>query len=383
MIRRSTSLHTLCCLILGLVCVTSSIASQEAARFELPKDGGIVVGETEFRFEVSSPDVRRIDVYVQGRLIGTAEAGTWSFLWKAPPGLVSERIVATVFGDQGLMEKLEISTSDAVFGEVLDVVAVELYPIVLDRKGRYVPNLGQEEFAVYDRNQRVPIETFSTSPAALTVALVVDVSQSMKGDLYAVQTAAIDFVDRLEAQDRVAVYSFNHSLTREQELTTDHVRAQSRIRSLTATGGTALYDAVVQVSTELRGVAGRKVVVLFSDGRDERSVSTLERSVRSVHESEAITYSIGSGSEEEDLAARPDLRELAEQTGGEGFFIQNTRSLSEVFGQISRDIRAQYAITFTPRSLEAGEHRVEVRARNPDYRVRSRTRYILERQAPE
>ena len=163
--------------------------------FVRPLDGDIVAGLTEFTFAVQpgEPAVERIDVYVEGLLIGSATAPGWNFAWTAEQPLKGTQIIAVVFAAGQLLEKASIRTSDMSFGDVVNVVEVQLFPVVQDRRGRYIPNLGAEDFVLLEEGREIDIETFSSEPAALTLAMLIDVSRSMESKLQLVQKASVGF----------------------------------------------------------------------------------------------------------------------------------------------------------------------------------------------
>ena len=330
------------------------------------------------RFDIADPSVERIDVYVGGRLVGTATAPGWSFTWDAPADQVGARIAAAVYVDGKLAERIAIETAVASLDEVLDVVAVELYPVVTDRRGAYVQDLTRDDFLIFDRGARVEVATFSSEAQSLNMILLIDRSESMRDKLSAVQAAAAELIDQLEPDDRVALFSFNHQLEETAPLGADPAEAKTRIATLYAAGGTALYDAVLGVIRRMDAVRGRKVLLVFSDGRDERSLASLARTVETARNRGIILYTVGSGDSAADLEARDDLERMAHESGGEAHLIGKLRGLPEVFSDILTDVRAQYALTFSPKSLEPGEHTIVVQVRDESLTVRCRDRYQLE-----
>jgi Ca-activated chloride channel homolog len=379
MARRRSRACAAAVLALGLAGADPAAPSgRELVRFLSPDEGALVIGPTAIRFEVLDASVERIDVYVEGRLIGAAVGPNWALTWDAPPGLAGARIAAGVYAGGALAERLVLHTAEASIDETIDVVAVELYPVVTDRRGAYVHGLGRDDFRVFDRGVEVPIATFASEAQSLHLALLVDRSESMRGKLSAVQAAASDLLDKLAPDDYVGVFAFNHQLEEAAPLSGDRAAARSSIASLVPAGGTALYDAVLGVIRRLDAVRGRKVLLVFSDGRDERSLASLARTVEAARNRGVIVYTVGSGDGAADLAARDDLRRMAQESGGQAYLIDRLRGLPDAFARILADVRAQYAITFAPRSLDPGEHGVVVQVRDGALSVRCRDRYVIE-----
>ena len=130
--------------------------------FVSPRDGELVAGDLRFELRVrEGADIARVDVYVAGTLAGSALPPDWSFAWSAP-ALVGASIVAIAFDATGRPgERVRIKTAAHVVTEWVDVNAVQLYPVVTDRGGRYVHGLERESFTVLDQGKPVPIDYFS------------------------------------------------------------------------------------------------------------------------------------------------------------------------------------------------------------------------------
>lgn len=338
-----------------------------------------MVGPTVFEFEVepSEPAVDRIDVYVEGELAGSALPPTWSFTWTAPTkGVVGVQIAGVAYAG-GLKVAVEkIVTSDARFGDVVNVAAVQLYPVVRTWSSQYVSGLEREDFVVFDQGKEIEIEFFSDDPAVLTVALLLDISESMRADLGFVQEAACGFIEELEADDAVSAYAFNNALRELSNSSLDHLAVMNSIRKLTSSGGTALYDATARVLEQLSKVPNRKVLIVFSDGEDESSLATLDRTVQRARESDVLIYTIGIAESKAELVARNDLVNLGEATGGEAYIVSKFKDLPEVFGAILKDLRAQYILSYPPPQGKTGERSVEVRLRDKRGKVRCRESYF-------
>ncbi len=364
----------------ALLGLGSQVCAQ--VRMVTPEDRAVILGPTTFSFDVESgpENLDRVDVYVAGSLAGSATAPDWTLQWNAPTGLQSAKIVAAVFADQALVQRIEIQTADLRVDEFVNVVAVELYPVVVDARGAYVKDLARDDFVILDRGQPVPIENFSQDVASLHVAILIDTSESMKQKLAAVQEAAIEFVDSLAPGDELAVYSFDHTVDMVADWSVPRSKSRSAIRGLSTGGSTALYDAVSRLATDLSSKRGRKVILVFSDGRDEGSMASLDHAIRTVRSSNTILYTLASGKTKEDLEARKDLQRLARETGGQSHGIQKLKGLSRVFTDVLNDLRAQYSLSFHPRASEPGVYQVKVRAVDADLSVRCRSTYAISSQ---
>ncbi len=165
---------------------------------------------------------------------------------------------------------------------------------VLDRDGRFISGLRQEDFRILEDGVEQRIAYFATVEQPFTVALVIDTSGSTRFKLEDIQDAAIAFLDQLRPADRVIVVSFDEQVRVLSEATNDRNQLREAIRRTHTGGGTRLYDAVdLVINDQLRRIQGRKAIVLFTDGVDSSSrqasfESTLEEAV----ELDAMIYPI-------------------------------------------------------------------------------------------
>lgn len=179
-----------------------------------------------------------------------------------------------------------------------DVVRVETtlvsIPVsVMDRDGKYIPDLTKEDFHVWEDGVEQRVAYFASTEKPFTVALMIDTSGSTRFKLGEIQDAAIAFVEQLRADDRVMVVSFSDKI-RVSPITSDRYALRDAIRRTEPGSGTRLYDAVDQVINEkFNHVEGRKAIVLFTDGVDTTSKhGTYEGTVRDAEELDALIYPV-------------------------------------------------------------------------------------------
>jgi len=180
-----------------------------------------------------------------------------------------------------------------------DVVRVETtlvsIPVsVMDRDGKYIPDLTKDDFHVWEDGVEQRVAYFASTEKPFTVALMIDTSGSTRFKLGEIQDAAIAFVDQLRADDRVMVVSFSDKIKVLSQPTSDHYALRDAIRRTEPGSGTRLYDAVDQViNKELNHIEGRKAIVLFTDGVDTTSKHAhYEDNVRDAEELDALIYPV-------------------------------------------------------------------------------------------
>ena len=175
----------------------------------------------------------------------------------------------------------------------LESALVEIPTVVSDRSGRYIPGLTEQDFEVTENGERQDIVFFRDDRVPIHVALVMDTSNSTRLSLADIQDAAIEFTNLLMPGDRILVVSFNDEVRVEQEFTSDRGLLVTAIRRTSPRKGTRLYDAVYEtVAQRMRGIDGRKAMVLLSDGQDNMSNRSFDEAVKVCSESDVIVYGI-------------------------------------------------------------------------------------------
>jgi Ca-activated chloride channel homolog len=182
----------------------------------------------------------------------------------------------------------------------LESTLVNLPLLVSDRSGRYIPQLSARDFLLYEDGVQQTIASFGTEEVPFSVALVLDVSPSVQGNIDSIQDAAIAFVRQLRSQDQVMVVSFDRQIHYLSDFTSDRSQLEWAIRRAHTGSGTSVYDAVYEVvQRKLRNVDGRKALILLSDGDDTTSGrASYNDAVNAVTEADVLVYGLrypGSG----------------------------------------------------------------------------------------
>lgn len=321
---------------------------------------------------------------------------------------------------------------ETVEGDVLriDTTLVAVPFSVKDRNGRYVPDLRRQDFRVFEEGVEQKITYFATVEQPFTVVLVIDTSNSTNFRLEDIQGAAISFVNQLRPDDRLLVISFDDSINVLSELTSDREKLIKAIRRTRTGGGTRLYDAVDQVMTKhLKGITGRKAIVLFTDGVDTTSRrASYQSTVRQAEELDALIYPVsydtsdglgsmggpqqiplpggrggisiggiqlpripgttgggrggtgggGGSSTGEYRRGAAYLNELAQRTGGRVYNGDSVMGLSQAFAWVAEELRRQYSLGYypSPQGQEGQRRQIKVRVNQPSLVVAARDSYI-------
>jgi len=185
----------------------------------------------------------------------------------------------------------EVGAGDVVR---VDTTLVSIPVSVMDRDGKYIPNLGKGDFRIWEDGIEQQVAYFASTEKPFTVALVIDTSGSVRERLQEIQDAAITFVDHLRSDDKVMIVSFDDKIRfLTPDPTTDRYAIRGAIDRVGPGSGTRLYDAVDQVMNKMKSIEGRKAIVLFTDGVDTTSKrQTYESTVSEAEEMDALIYPI-------------------------------------------------------------------------------------------
>src|SRR6266705_1116426 len=150
---------------------------------------------------------------------------------------------------------------------------VGLTVTVTDRTGRTVQGLMRDDFRLLEDGVEVAIQDFGVegdkSDRPLSVAVLLDLSQSMGGQVQRVREAAEALLAALRRGDEIMVAKFNHERTVLQPFTRDPKAPEVTLRDIgTAWGGTRLFRSIEQTLKDLRQRPGRKVILVVTDGLD-------------------------------------------------------------------------------------------------------------------
>lgn len=204
------------------------------------------------------------------------------------------------------------------------------------------------EYAILENGREVPVgnvEPLAGEREPVDVALVLDTSGSMKGDALAdARAAALMFVDEMAAEDRVALFWFASAPKQATKFTTDKAQIGGAIAALSASGETAVYDALVTAAQSFKGASSsRRAIVLLSDGGDTVSGSTLDDAVRAVKSAGVPVYIVALTTSE----ANPNvLRAVADASGGRFIPVVQSARLGDLYQGIARELTSQYVVSF-------------------------------------
>tara|TARA_B100001123_G_scaffold244518_1_gene273383 strand:+ start:3948 stop:4898 length:951 start_codon:yes stop_codon:yes gene_type:complete len=259
-----------------------------------------------------------------------------------------------VIGQRQAIETLEQQPPQPPsFRTGVDVVSLNV--TVTDGQERFVTDLTQDDFLLYEDGVLQETTYFARRQLPIALALLMDTSASMDERMTTAQEAAIGFSRRLRPEDLAEIIDFDSRVHILQSFTNSVDALEEAIRLTSAGGSTSLYNALYISLRELKKAplrvedVRREAIIVLSDGEDTSSLVSFEEVLDLAHRSETAIYSIGLKSDEEGSGFREAdfvLRELAQETGGRAFFPDQVEDLAGIYQQISDELSSQYSLGY-------------------------------------
>jgi Ca-activated chloride channel homolog len=261
---------------------------------------------------------------------------------------------------------------------------VALYATVTDSDKRLVPDLVESDFEVYDNGKLQAITSFDNRPLPITVVVMLDSSGSMTLALDLVKSAAEQFLLRMMPEDQGMVGAFNDKIQfLPDAFTSSRDELIRSLKNLDFGYPTRLYDAVSESMTQLNGIPGRKVVLVFTDGDDNASKVGSGDVTDRARTEDVMIYSVGLENVyfngQQKVRSSPDrgLKRMSEETGGGFFLLKKTDELGATFTRVAQELHSQYVLGFTPQTLDGKIHKIDVKIKEkPSMMARARKSYV-------
>jgi Ca-activated chloride channel family protein len=282
----------------------------------------------------------------------------------------------------GMAARSVLAQPQQRFETEIEVVTVTV--AVTDADGRLVTDLAKDEFELFEDGRPQTITQFTGDRVPVSLAVLLDVSDSMVGLRLADARQALDrfLFELLARDDEYALVLFNHTPTIAASWTDDPAKVTPALDAMRGWGGTAIYDAVhatLPLLDKRRRQRGAAVVI--SDGADTASDIQL-RDLRSrLLRTDAFVYAIGIDRDDpRALRTRVNpysLRQVTDDTGGYTEVVKDTSELAPATARIADELNKQYTLGYTPdRAPDSQFHGIRVRVKRAGHRVRARRGYI-------
>jgi VWFA-related protein len=263
--------------------------------------------------------------------------------------------------------------------------------IAMDKHGKFVRNLGRDDFTILDDNKppQTIVNFVQQTDLPLQLGLLVDTSGSVHGRFQFEQDAAIGFLQHtIRANfDSAFVTGFNTRSHVVQDFTDNVSLLATGVQRLENGGGTALYDAVYSACKDKLLKDGsdrpvRRALVIVSDGEDNYSDHTQAQAIEMAERAQVIIYTISTNDSGLVLRGDKNLQQLSDTTGGRAFFPYKMKDIKSSFAAIEDELRSQYVVSYNPADFDAdGRYRsIEITSLKKDLQVRARKGYFAPQQ---
>jgi Ca-activated chloride channel homolog len=272
----------------------------------------------------------------------------------------------------------------------VDVRAVALDVLVTDQQGRFVSGLTPDDFRVLEQGVPQELSFFTARRTAVTVVVLLDSSASVRSDMLSIQKAAHRFIKRLASGDRARIGFFHEQVVFGPRFTDDMTEHSAMINQMRPQRSTHLYDALIESFGTLERVPDRKALLVFSDGEDQGSRTSMQGALEAARQSDVSVYAVGILGWSPEGGTHTNQRlldDIAHLTGGRSFSPKNEKEMQKAFDRIRAELHHQYRMGYVPAGSGEGPgqwREVQVEAtRRKGLVVRCRRGYFSDRtQAP-
>lgn len=263
----------------------------------------------------------------------------------------------------------------------VDSSTVLLNATISDSSGRTISGLKPELFSVYENGVQQEISYFSAAETPFAAVILIDTSGSMESRISMARAAAINFLDGLRENDRVAIYRFASKVELVQDFSGSR-DVNEALFDIKADGMTALNDSVYRAAEELKGRAEkRRAIIVLSDGADTFSGKSADKALKAALEAGANVYTIDMSSPttngKDRMQSQGALKNFAEKSGGRFVATPGGVALRQAFRDIVDELGVQYTLGYEPSNQKKdGKWRaIELRVSRPNLTIRTRKGY--------
>ncbi len=260
---------------------------------------------------------------------------------------------------------------------------VQVWASVTDADGRLITGLTRDDFEVFENGVPQPITYFSDERVPVSLGLLVDASDSMRGEGMVDARAAVDrfLGELLDAGDQAFVSTFNHEPRIVAGWTTPPGSIRQALAKAQPSGGTAIYDAISAFAPQFqRRTHTRAALVVISDGADTASDQSVTQARDALRRTDALVYAIAIDAPDARASTRVNPNALREITGPSGGYTEVVRAASDLAPateRIAYELNHQYSLAYAiPAALDESWRSIRVRTRDERYVVRARRGYF-------
>jgi Ca-activated chloride channel homolog len=243
---------------------------------------------------------------------------------------------------------------------------VTVYVSVLDVNGKPVA-IDPGQLEIRENGKVIPVNNIKGAGKVgpLTTLLVMDVSGSMEvnGKIDSAKNVARDYINQMRDEDQAGIVLFNTMVRTSQVIKGNKAELSNAIDHISAGGDTAMYDALISAVNQLNEVSGRKAILVYTDGLDNRSNTNADQVIAAIGSGGLSISTVGFGDASQSLGSQDaldetSLKKLAERSGGMYGFAENQEELSALYAAFGTSLRSEYELTYrSPSSMRNGLNR--------------------------
>jgi Ca-activated chloride channel homolog len=362
----------------GTLAQNAGPADELAITITSPEPDTYVTGMVQLKAVVTPGrrirDIAKVTFTVNGRLECTIlEPTRLECPWDAGTHIKDNVIRAVVELHGGTRAVTSMRTKGLDLVEAVRVEVTQVTAVVHDR-GRFIRGLPASAFRLLEDNVVQKITHFSSEGSPLELVIAVDVSESMTQAMPQLKNAVKKFLGALGPSDQVTLTAFNDNMfTLARRDTTPALRLRA-VDRLAPWGGTALYDVMIKGLQQLSKQPGRRVLVVFSDGDDKSSHSTLPSVEQAVRSSDATLFMVALGSGVRNATIKSSIERLVDMSGGRALFVERSDQLDAPFAEIVEELSNQYLMGYESTNGKRDGAWREIKIEMPDHRYSVRAR---------
>lgn len=238
---------------------------------------------------------------------------------------------------------------ESTFKLNVNVDLTEVHVSVTDEKDHPVGNLTKENFRVFEDRKEQQITVFKYEDIPVSLGLVVDNSRSIEPRKQRLDTAALSFVRKGNADDETFIVHFDDEPRLSQEFTDSIPLLEDTLARMKPYGQTAIYDALILALGQMdKAKYTKRVILLITDGVDNSSKHTLSEAIEAAKRSSVAIYTVGLLSVSGGQKAEDSLIRLAEVSGGHAYFPNDVDEARTIMERVAKDLREQYTLGYFP-----------------------------------
>jgi Ca-activated chloride channel family protein len=255
----------------------------------------------------------------------------------------------------------------------VDVDLVNVVLTVQDPAGRFVTDLEESDFKVYEDGVERNVSVFEKEDVGSAVGLLLDSSGSVPDILPMMKTGVLDFADHTKSFEELFVMTFGTQVRTLHDVGEPLPRLQNNLKTLSAQGTSVLFDALVEGLRKLaKREPQRKALLIFTDGNDNGSKAGFRDVLLEAQKAGALLYFLPIGSRV--LIDEHTIDSLAKESGGRVIYLRKNDPIRPAMESIRQELARQYYIGYYA-SRRPGFHSIRVEIPGRDVRIRAKTGY--------